>query len=1734
MSIGSSDEVTCTEVGGSASHTIESSAGTSPYSTGGGGFTFERKVAAKYLAHLLVGDNAVEFGEGRRAVSVAFQQAPENPADDLVIRTARPDEPEPSFELEVEVRRSPNLVASDADARKLVRRFVRAVLDTPNDAMEHAIGLVVAGSQPHAEQLAILADHAAVQMDAPGFFRLIRTPERFDSGVRRRLDHLEKLVERALNDFGVLQPDTTLVQQRTWELLSRLIVLMPRLETPDEADWANVTNRLINVARGSNLAGATELRNKLVALAAEYSPKAARIDLALLRRDAHGELDSSVRRYQEGWHILDSLQRSALQMATDEIVSGDGTRRLRLDRSDQANELIRIVEENSALIVSGDSGVGKSALTIMSFDSFCSEQPQIAQALCLNLRNVPKLTIDFEDILGCPLSTLLSELSAPQRLLIVDGADAVAEGMEDVFRYLVDAAMASEVKIVAVAAKDSKQVVRDALTDTLGDDVAEYGVKPLTDGELDEVVETFSELGRLHADPRSREVLRRLVVVDLLIRGNLPGIPLNDAGAMRDVWSGLVRQNEPLDRGHPDARELALLRLAELTLRGGDRLDVVNSLDAAAISGLRQDGLLRTSPDNPFMAGPDFAHDEVRRYAVARLLLSDNDSTSRILDSGAPRWALGASRLACEALLGLPDVAATPIQGRFGALQGSFDALDAAGHGARWADVPSEALLTLADSSEVFRDAWSFLRADDSAGLRRIARLVNQRLRDPNGFVRIDAIEPIIALLLEDERPWDSGQYVSDLLREWLQALSIANAPVGHPLRIQLRRLLVEEGAAADRRFADRREAEAAARASRTPEAIERERQFFQDHSHLLGEIGYGGRTRRQSPEVPREIRDEVFLELLALLGPDLDSEGETILRRVSEGAPSCLVPAIEGTLTALSLASYRVDLLIQLTEAYYLDDEADAHSTFDDGIRDHRIRLSGLYSPLYGPFMTLFGTEFRGGVAVLNRLLNHAAHIRVSKLKRLSRDSQIFRLMDSGPHQVELRISGTPRMYVGDEQVWRWYRCTGVGPYPCMSALLALERACDQLIKNGVSIGTLVSILLDGCENLAMVGLIVGILIRHIGVTGNLLDRYLVEPFIWRYEFKRAIHEHDLIAASSEGIEASERREWTLRHASSLMVLQADDERVEDLRDLGQALIERARILIDQQGETEAVEDEISSGETIGLKLSAVRLWASSLDYDNYQVVEAPDAQYLQVVPPEEVVQELQDGSEELGLVAEELRLISRYFVKPSKEYSEASDTDELVADIASAGNLLEEPPSLGANHPWDVPTLVAATALEAHLLRAVDLPEDALGFALETVLRVAEGEGSPRLYEYEDTNFEQGADRSAARVIPLLLLPSAAHLRAMIEADNGPPALERVANAGFSAAQAVANEARLHLARGLDHLWATPCVYDGSCHHQIGLEIVTEMMRDCALGDWNPNTQMRDVIRLDDPPSRSIAHIRDESILASRLDASIRALAPATMSDTCISTAAGDMLTTVFSTQSRSLLWREEHKIDYRGNHFLVRARALLTLAQDGNDTVIYESVSAYASNAALLHGILSALSAAAEETAERAAVARRVWPSLIRHVLDFYHAVDPAIGSTIYKDFALASLIPNSEPESGFLYRELKGEPIIWWEPFELRSEIELWVQAAAGNAVCVDQLISFLGVLTTEDQTRIGLPWLAKLVLCSPGEIAKASIMVVTWLIETRLAAISTGLGDLWQQVVDVLVVEGVRRLASYSV
>lgn len=1729
-----------------------SHAGVSPYATGGGGVTFERKVAVRYLALLLSGGGSLELGEGRSVVSVAFQQAPKHPVDDLVVSAVLPDESEPSLVLSLGVRRSPNVVPSDESTRSLIRSFVRAVIDMPAEGPEHRLGLVVAGPRPHAEQLGVLADLAAVQMDAPGFFDLLCTPKSFDSGVRGRLKQLEKLVGRAVADLEGVEDDAALVRRRTWQLLSRLSVLMPRLESPDETDWATVGNSLIPVARGSDLPGALRLRDRLVALADEYSPKSARVDLTLLRRHAHSMLDSTVRRHQRGWQALDHLHDSALASISDEIIAGDGDRRLRLDRSGAAAALLDKAADAPAVIATGESGVGKSALALLSVTAAGMADADALQALCINLRHVPKLTIVFENVLGCPLAELLCELSAPRRVLIVDGADAVAEGMHDAFGYLLDAAKASDVTVIAVTSIDSKQVVRDTLGERVGADIPEYVVAPLADPEIDEIVEAFPELENLSANPRSRALLRRLVVIDLFVRGRVSGVPLTDADAMSEVWNDLVRRRERSDRGLPDAREFALLRLAERELSGGERLEAVSGIDPTALGGLRRDGLLRASSHDPFMIGPEFAHDEVRRYAIARLLLDGDTPASRLLNAGSPRWALSAAGLACQAWLGHPDTTARPLRGRFAELQASFDRLVDAGFGARWGDVPGEALLSLAHPDAVLRATWSELRADNDAGLRRFARLVGQRHRDDSGIVDRLAVEPIITLLLDDDTPWRSGEYAADLLGDWLRAHVFARTRSGHPLRVRLRERLVSACEQADRDLVEQQEAEAARLAARTPEEVERDRQVEERHRALFAAAGYG--NRRQRPEVPYEITDETVLELLALLGPDLGSEGEAVLRRVAEDAPSSLSPAVERPLTGHALAGYGGGLLAHLAEAYYVDDEGSGTFVLDDEIRCHDVRV-GIMEPLFawylGPFMALFEADFRDGVAVLNRLLNHAAQFRARTLGHLDQDELALPSDGLDAFATDLEITGSRRRYVGDGHVWCWYRGTTVGPDACFSALQALERECDSLIESGAPLRRLLPILLHGCENLAMVGLVVGLLVRHLENAEDLLDPYLAEPHVWEFEFSRLVHEMNGPAASSEGLVSPERRNWSPHDAALFMAVHADGTRAAELRAVKAKLLANAQRDLEAAGDDESTRADSAADDFVEQELISVRNWANSLDPEGYEARETPSGVHIQPTPPADVAAEFRRANEAN-------RLFVRYYGALKTQRAEVIGPDELASDLATARQLLENPPTDSPVDLLDVAGLVAAAALESHFVQGVDLPAEVLAFAADTVLRISEGEAGQRDDEMELTYFEQAADRSAARALPLLLLPAAAPLRATIDDagrrspldrrtavpflrrfffrrdSRGPSTPDRVTAACTNLAQAVANEVRLHLARGLDHLWDAPCTEEGGCHHEAGLRLATETMRDCVLGDYDHRIGQRRVMRLAEPDAESLAKIDDQSVRGHRLDGAIRALAPAAAATICVSTRAHALLTALLATQRRSLLSYEHHSIDDRSTHTHMSARGLLTLAEYDDAAALYEHLDAYVDNPALLSNLLRALSAAAEETPTRAETARRIWPSIIRRVLELNDAGHAPFEGHHCGDMALASLLPTSAPDFAYRYPETQHEPIKWWEPLAWRSEIEAWLVLAARNATCVDRLIIFLGILTPEDQVRAGLPWVATLVLADPDHVANRSYMCPSWLIETRATAAEAGLGVESQQVVDALAVAGRSQLAPYSV
>ena len=194
----------------------------------------------------------------------------------------------------------------------------------------------------------------------------------------------------------------------------------------------------------------------------------------------------------------------------------------------------------------------------------------------------------------------------------------------------------------------------------------------------------------------------------------------------------------------------------------------------------------------------------------------------------------------------------------------------------------------------------------------------------------------------------------------------------------------------------------------------------------------------------------------------------------------------------------------------------------------------------------------------MINRLLNHAARIRVRTLTGLGPAGPPFD--DGVGYETELEITGTRRLYLGDGHVWRWYRGTGVGPYPCCSALQALERMCDQVIEAAYRLrdSSLYSSTVAKTSRWSASSLESSYGILRTRAVSWI--PYLEEPFVWRHEFRRTMDEMSGLAAGSEGLVKPDRRKWSLREAAAHMVLLADEERGAELRAVGEKLVANAR----------------------------------------------------------------------------------------------------------------------------------------------------------------------------------------------------------------------------------------------------------------------------------------------------------------------------------------------------------------------------------------------------------------------------------------------------------------------------------------------------------------------------------------------------------------------------------------------
>ncbi|MDP8910230.1 MAG: hypothetical protein M3N47_14205 [Chloroflexota bacterium] len=1694
----------------------------SPYSTGGGGTRLEHRLGTVLLVRLLTAEPVLELGE-RAPDRVAFQQSPATRVDDLVATASAAGGT--SIRLDIAVRRSPKFIRSNKKTNDLVAALVRADFDAERDSeplVERRLAVAVSGRQAHSQEIAELAVVARGQSTAEEFVELIRTPRKF--ATRSRLDHLLDMVAAALAEIA--DDDAGTPEHRCWSLLRRLWIMQVDLETDHEGDWTRLVRDLKPVAVDPSDEAAVALRDRLEQLSAELARSAGAVDAATLRRHLHGHMRPDAHVPPAGWTRLLALDEQA-RVAVARSLVGAGSTPLTLPRRTIREVLGTAMTAEGDLIVKGDSGVGKSALVMDAIEP--GQLGENRQAIALNLRQLPTGQLELLSLLSTPIDELFSQLTAPDRLLVIDSAEAAAEDHGEVFSYLLRSARNAGLKVIAIAATEGAGTVTQLMTSG----PREYVVPGLDDEELATAAAHLPVLQRLVDNPRARELLRRPIVIELFARADDPGLPLSEAQALDHIWHHLVRNGDRHDRGAPDAREQVMLRLAGHAVREGDVDNLLARLDHAAVDGLRRSGLLLPASRLPWERVPAFKHDLLRAYSVARWLLAERDPAAGLTSIGAPRWTLASARLACEIVLSAPDEPAYPRAGRFARLQAGFDAIADAGGGERWSDVPAEALLAVPDSAELLKEAWPTLLDNNAQGLARLIRVLHGR-HQRTGILDPIIAEPVISQLLEVGTPRTLGDEVAELIRDWLRAHVLHGSPAGQTTRIQLRDTILDRCAENERLLDEKEAARQAELAARTPEEIaadeERRKKFAP-----ISSVSMSRRRRRRSEPTrhrPYQWIHDAQVEHLAFLGPDLGPGGEAILRRIAEDAPHSLDHAVEPIFVGHSLAAYDPKLLIDLAAAYYIENEEDEDDDdglgwsggfHDDGIRHHR--FGGLGSPLasftHGPFLALFRADYRGGVALLNRMLDHAARHRVRTLSNFRYGYPTHE--DPPDTKHVLSVAGEPREYVGDGDVWLWYRGTGVGPYPCMSALQALEFVTEEYIRAGVPPHILTAIMLQDAHSLAMPALALGVLVRHLEVAGEAVDPYLVEPTVWHLEFSRAINDQASgLAARTPELPNPERRGWNLREVSMMLTLRAEGDRIAHLKALGEQLLANA---------VAQVGDDPSAGARE--HLAAVRNWASSLDRAAYEVRQEDDRVLIQQAVDPEVEQVLGDTNADLRRTNDTMGLLVRHaHVRDNGGRAPDIEAEALAADIALARQLLDDPPQ-SVSFSADGPVAAAASAVELHLSGRTIVSDDDLAWSATVLLQVAAGVAEHADDLFDDSFFSQGADRSAARSLPFLLLPAAKDLRTALGV-HGADDVNDLIELSRAVSVRGASEARLAYARALDVVWRAPCDtahLHGRCHHRIALDLVTESFLDSVVGPWDAEAQRRSVVRLDPPEASALDALNGDDIYGRRLTPALRAVGAAAISSACCRDDARAALHSLLAAHQRAML-AYEHGYHHSQSDALVAARAALWQAIDDRDDVVLDYVRNYITNARVLAEGLQAIAAAAEERAGAGQHALRLWPRIMDVVLDAAEANPELFTEHTSGDYAEAALIPNPAAEWGYLTIELAGEPYRWRDPLAWALQVDRWLGAITSTRMSIDHLVIAVRDLDVEDQIEQGLKWIERIVAESGGNCA-STFTLPEWLHERRADLVTEDQVARWQRVVDLLVVAGDSRVADLA-
>lgn len=1065
---------------------------TSPYSSGGGGFRFEDRVAAYYLASLLTESAARGLIGTHPAVVMAQRAELGHPLDDIIIEgvTVAGD----TSRLSIQLKSKLTFTAGDDEWTETVRRAWVTVNDQGfNSAFDRvgvAMGTLTARADSHYRPVLTWARYSASGED---FVRRVQQPDFSHKDRTAFVDNVRRIIAAELGRDAS--------DDEVWRLLRSFVILhFDFLSDASSGDAASILGQLQSYFSPADRPRAPDVWNYLAQSASTLIPAAGSLDRdRLLELLAAEGLPAGVAPSRRGDIAkIDAESRQALAEIRCDIGG------LRLHRLKPVESIFEVADGRRFIQLVSEPGAGKSAILRELAEQRGQESPLF---VLKNDRIHPRGWAAHASTLSVTsgLADLLNELAAAGNpTVFIDGIDRVADApsqvtVNDILRAIIGLPAAEKWTVVVTVREQNLRHLetwldRNAL-DVLG--VRTVRVDPLSEDEQEVVANAFPRLRPLLRQGGGMDVvLSRPFFLDTILRladnQAAAGLPASEVQLL-DLWWRLGGSDRQ-DFAQSQRRRDTLIALASAAAAHPNSPLPIHGLDPDALDELRNAGVVR---DQSFGHTVNFAHDIYEEWSLCHLLRRNRQRLPDFLrELGEPQALVRAAQL-----LGSQSLESDLTSDDW---QGLLADLDAPSLRPVWYRAVATAPLHSTQTVALLNRVETYLLANDAAVLRKLLLALRTIEVVPN---------PVF---------FDAEQIPDVSMEE----------------RVKMAQLAALPKAATWVRFMDW----LMPRLSSLPGALV---------PHLLPALqtwqsafgGYGIRHCRAIGEVAydwlREFEEAVHPDSFEhrrrpfgiRFSHDDERKIEKSLRSLLLSSPADAPDAVRTYLAgwlanrrrlhlvsdeiikgsaqlAVHLPAELVDFILTVCIDVAAERRARRGWSYDeDGIDTFGMQVFYPESPLQMPFLPLLRHHPEEGLRLIHGLTDAATRRWRERMRRAGWT----------PIPITLTLPWGRQRFWGDAQAYQWFRGASTN-HAVGSGLMALEQWALERLDRGDEFGEVFEDAIRGCNSVAMLGIGVSLSLAAQGKSVPTSFALVKCLRLWQWDIGRFVQDHTSMPANEIG----------------------------------------------------------------------------------------------------------------------------------------------------------------------------------------------------------------------------------------------------------------------------------------------------------------------------------------------------------------------------------------------------------------------------------------------------------------------------------------------------------------------------------------------------------------------------------------------------------------------------------------